>query len=83
MHITNLFVIKFDIVFLDPPYFSNLGIAALSKLNELHALSPGAVIIYETSVKEFAPKINSFELLLSKKISKSLVNIFKYLPSFK
>ena len=72
-----------ELVFLDPPYFSKLGIAALSKLNELHALSPGAIIIYETSVKEFAPKIDSFELLLSKKISKSLINMFKYLPSFK
>ena len=71
------------LIFSDPPYFSNLGIAALSKLNELHALSPGAIIVYETSVKEFAPKIDSCELLLSKKVSKSLINIFKYLPSFK
>ena len=71
------------LVFLDPPYFSNLGIAALSKLNELHALSPGAIIIYETSVKEFSPKIDSCELLLSKKVSNSLINIFKYSPSFK
>ena len=71
------------LVFLDPPYFSKLGIAALSKLDELHALSPGAIIIYETSVKEFSPKIDSCELLLSKKVSKSLINIFKYLPSFK
>jgi len=71
------------LVFLDPPYFSQLGITALSKLDELHALSPGAIIIYETSVKEVAPEIDSCELLLSKKVSKSLINIFKYLPSFK
>ena len=71
------------LVFVDPPYFSKLGTVALSKLDELHALSPGAIIVYETSVKEAVPEIHSYELLLSKKVSKSLINILKYLPSFK
>ena len=72
-----------ELVFLDPPYFSKLGIAALSKLDELRALSPGAIIVYETSIKEVSPEIDNCELLLSKKVSKSLINILKYSPSFK
>jgi len=71
------------LVFVDPPYFSKLGTVALSKLDELHALSPGAIIVYETSLKEVAPEIHCYELLLSKKVSKSLINILKYSPSFK
>lgn len=39
---------KFDVVLLDPPYKSNLGILAINKLIEKNLLNQNAVIIFET-----------------------------------
>ena len=39
--------VKFDLIFLDPPYKAGFLIPALEKLNELDLLSNGAVIVAE------------------------------------
>ena len=39
--------VKFDLVFLDPPYKAGFLITALEKLNELDLLSNGSVVVVE------------------------------------
>lgn len=41
--------IKFDLVFLDPPYKSNFGIKAIDLLVSKNLLNKNAIIIFETS----------------------------------
>lgn len=40
--------VKFDIIFLDPPYSTDFGIKAISEVKEKHLLSEGGVIVFET-----------------------------------
>jgi 16S rRNA (guanine966-N2)-methyltransferase len=72
-----------ELVFMDPPYFSNLFCKALANLVNINALLPGAIIVLETSSKEKIQVIKNFEQLLSKKIGKSLISFLKFSPSFK
>lgn len=44
--------VKFDIIFLDPPYRQNLSIEALEKINEKNLLKDGGKIIIETDEPE-------------------------------
>jgi 16S rRNA (guanine966-N2)-methyltransferase len=39
--------IRFDVVFIDPPYESALGVRSLTLISELDLLSPGGLLIYE------------------------------------
>ena len=50
--------VKFDIIFLDPPYDSGLGLSAIKEIKEKHLLSDGGVIVFESSknVKEECEK---------------------------
>lgn len=58
---------KFDIVFLDPPYKTDLGLKALSILNSNNLLNKNAIVIFETSVdNEFEIKINGFDIIKKK-----------------
>ena len=52
---------KFDIVFIDPPFNSNLHEAAIQALEEKHLLNVDAKIYVETDV-------NASELLVPKKL---------------
>ena len=72
-----------ELVFLDPPYFSNFFSKTLKKLIDFNALIPGAIIVLEASSKERIEKIKFFEELLVKKIGKSLIIFLKYSPSLK
>ncbi len=45
--------IKFDIVFVDPPYKSELAAAALKNVERI--LNPGAVVVCETAKEEVVP----------------------------
>ena len=44
--------IKFDIIFLDPPYKENFSIEALKRINEAKMLKNGGIIIIETDEPE-------------------------------
>ena len=71
------------LVFLDPPYFSNLLDKALSKLKEIDAILTDAIIVSEVSTREKSKLIKDFKILFSKKLGKSMINFYKYSPSFK
>ena len=51
--------VKFDIIFLDPPYASDLGINAVREIKNKHLLADGGVIVFESSqnVKEECEKL--------------------------
>lgn len=48
----------FDLVFLDPPYRSGLGAAALASAASGGWLAPGALIVVETASDEPAPELD-------------------------
>ena len=73
---------KAGLVFLDPPYFSDLVEKALIKLKEIDAILPDAIIVAEVSIREKSKFIKNFRILFSKKLGKSMVNFYKYSPSF-
>ncbi len=54
---------KFDIIFLDPPYNSDLSIKSIKKINSLGLLKEDAIIVIETDdeikMKEDLKKINA------------------------
>ena len=48
--------LKFDLVFLDPPYKSDFGEIALDLMAELKLLNKGAIIVYEEEAKKTLQK---------------------------
>ena len=52
---------KFDIVFLDPPYSTDLGEKAIDLLYEHGMINNGGVIVYETD-KEYSQKVDRFSV---------------------
>jgi len=71
---------KFDIVFLDPPYNSDLGDQAINLLCHLKLLSKGAIIVYEQDSKKClqnAPEL--FIIRKSKKYGLAQVTILEYI----
>ena len=58
---------KFDIVFLDPPYKTDLGINALNIIEQRNLLNKNAIIIFETSSdNEFNLDLKNFDITKKK-----------------
>ena len=58
---------KFDIVFLDPPYKTDLGINALNIIEQRNLLNKNAIIIFETSSDtEFNLDLKNFDITKKK-----------------
>lgn len=69
--------LKFDIVFLDPPYHKELCLKALEGLS--HVLNDGALVICETQADEILPeKIDGIELCREYKYSTIKLTVYKY-----
>ena len=58
---------KFDIVFLDPPYASDLYLSVLESVLKEGILSKEGIIIVEQSSKDDIPLINGLKLIKEKK----------------
>ena len=67
--------IKFDVVFLDPPYDLIKASKVFMRLQELRVTKINSLIIYECN-KELE-KMDGFEILRSRKIGKTYLNFFK------
>ena len=67
--------IKFDIVFLDPPYKLNLINNSLKYLKEYNLLNDNALIICEYEKEEFNI---DFDIIKEKKYGSKLIRIYKY-----
>ena len=60
--------IKFNIVFLDPPYESDLGFLCLRLLKKLNLLADNAVVVYETTNKKQLPNIPKSYIIKSDRV---------------
>lgn len=66
--------IKFDLIFLDPPYKLNLISDALSKIVEYNLLNPGGIVVCEFENEVFD---TSLTLIKDKKYGSKNVRIYK------
>jgi 16S rRNA (guanine966-N2)-methyltransferase len=70
---------RFDLVFLDPPYDRNLVKPALDHLHMTNAVQSGAHIVVEHSLDEPLPDdLDCFRMEDQRKYGKSLVSFFEY-----
>ena len=70
--------IKFDIIFIDPPYNKGLGIEAIELLSDNHMLSNDGIIVYETDEIENVPEsIKEYERYNYKKYGRNILNFYK------
>ncbi len=67
--------IKFDIVFLDPPYDKNYISDCLVKFDELNLLNDGAIVVCEFDNEKF--NNSKYDLLKEKKYGNIKVNVLK------
>jgi 16S rRNA (guanine966-N2)-methyltransferase len=70
----------FDLAFLDPPYASGLGEAALARLAEGGWLSAGAVVVFERGSDEAAFEVQGFEPLDARKYGAATVHFLRFSP---
>lgn len=69
--------IKFDIIFVDPPYDYNVYEKILEKVSNLNLLNKNGIIILEHSNLKFKDTYNNLTLYKSKKYGNKSVNIYK------
>jgi 16S rRNA (guanine966-N2)-methyltransferase len=68
----------FNLVFMDPPYNSNLVAVSLKHLQALPILSPGSLIVVEHSLKEaISSDTMNIKLTDQRRYGKSLVSILE------
>jgi 16S rRNA (guanine966-N2)-methyltransferase len=67
---------KFDIIFLDPPYYSSEASAALKMLSGFDILAQNGLIILEHDPK-YEPEIENIELIKKKKYGQTALSFFK------
>lgn len=68
--------IKFDIIFLDPPYKLNLINDCLDKIYNYNLLNNDGIVVCEYENEDV--KTTNFDLYKSKKYGSKIVTIFKY-----
>ncbi len=70
--------IKFDIIYIDPPYNKGIGIDAMNIISENEMLSEDGVIILETDTNEEVPEvIGRYIKYNEKKYGRNILNLFK------
>ena len=82
MEVLNIFekkAIKFDLVFLDPPYESDFAIRALKALDEKKLLNPEATIVVEHKfANDLQNMSNCYIMKKSKKYGIAYIDILEY-----
>ena len=70
--------IKFDLIYIDPPYNLGLGIKAITKIASLDLLMKNGVLVYETDEVEVSPDtIEIFEKFKTKKYGRNVLNFYR------
>lgn len=72
---------QFSLVLLDPPYKQQKIMMILTKLAQLHLLTPDAVVLAETDTTVNYDPIANYELVRQQKYGITLVTIFQYVGS--
>lgn len=69
---------KFDIIFMDPPYYKNMFIDALSSIDEADLLCDDGIIVVEHDTKDkFVDKIGRLEKTRDKKYGNTTLTFYK------
>lgn len=71
---------RYDLVFLDPPYFSNLVAPALKTLEAGGWLAEDAVIVVEHDAKEDIKLPPGFEVIDSRRYGRAVIELIKTSP---
>ena len=69
--------LKFDLIFVDPPYEYDVYEKILNKVSELNLLNDNGLIILEHANLKFRDKYNNLVLYKEKKYGNKSVNIYK------
>ena len=71
--------VKFDLVYLDPPYKSDYAMKSLEKLNEYELLNDDATIVVEHEFQNDLQNLNKCYIIKkSKKYGIAFVDVLKY-----
>ncbi|MGL4913795.1 MAG: 16S rRNA (guanine(966)-N(2))-methyltransferase RsmD [Romboutsia sp.] len=69
---------KFDVIFMDPPYYKNMFIDALEKIDNAELLDEEGIIVIEHDSKEdFPENIGRLEKYKSKKYGSTTITFYK------
>ena len=69
---------KFDIIFMDPPYYKNMFIDAISNIDNSDLLSEDGIIVVEHDTKDkFVDKIGRLEKSKEKKYGNTTLTFYK------
>ena len=69
--------VSFDIIYIDPPYNSDLGIEAIKTISSYNLLKTSGVLVYETDETEAVPEIiENFEKFKCKKYGRNILNFY-------
>ncbi|MGE0754064.1 MAG: 16S rRNA (guanine(966)-N(2))-methyltransferase RsmD [Alphaproteobacteria bacterium] len=71
----------YDVVFLDPPYFSKLILPCLNTLREGGWVAEDGLIVVEHDVKETYTLPDAFELVDGRRYGRAVVEIIKIAPA--
>ncbi|MFN8672380.1 MAG: 16S rRNA (guanine(966)-N(2))-methyltransferase RsmD [Candidatus Sericytochromatia bacterium] len=69
---------KFDIIFIDPPYASDLYIKTMGILNKKELLNPNGLVLIEHSTKYMLPELK-YTFIKNYKYGDTSLSIFRYL----
>lgn len=67
---------KFDFIFIDPPYKSDLGISALEIISRIDILNEGGYAVFESDL-EVETEFQSLTKVSSRRYGKNCFNIYK------
>lgn len=67
---------KFDFIFIDPPYKSDLGISALEIISDIGILNDGGYAVFESDV-EVDSEFSNLTKVSSRRYGKNCFNIYK------
>ncbi|MBO5141632.1 MAG: RsmD family RNA methyltransferase [Clostridia bacterium] len=70
--------VRFDIIFIDPPYNKGLGIKAIERISSYNLLKIDGILVYETDEVENVPDaIGMYERFNYKKYGRNVLNFYK------
>ncbi|TSO26193.1 16S rRNA (guanine(966)-N(2))-methyltransferase RsmD [Lactobacillus sp. LL6] len=69
--------LKFDLVFLDPPYAKQRIIQDMKKMDKLDLLNDEALIVAETDDQTTLDEVPNFELIKEHHLGKTIVRIYR------
>lgn len=69
--------VSFDIIYIDPPYNTSMGLEAIKTISTYNLLKTNGVLVYETDETEAIPEIiDNFEKFKCKKYGRNILNFY-------